>query len=396
MRGDAQAAAAHARRAIQLAHDTALKFSAAETYALLAHACCELNQPEAALEAAAQAIRTVAAPRGSRLAFDQTLTMAHAWLSSGESAQASTWLTQALELGRERGYVNALFWFQRSMSRLCAYALAHGIETSYVRDLIRRHRLTPEPDVANEHWPWALRIRALGGFEISADESAVTFSGKVPKKPLELLKLLVARGNGGLEGSAIAQQLWPDAQGDDAENVLRMTLHRLRKILGRDEFVLLQDGKVRLNRALCWVDAWHFERECDALRSHDASAHANVEEALRLYHGPAFDGEEPQAWMLASRDRWRGKFVALIKTCGQRLRQSGDARGAAAALQRGIDAEPLSEELYQELMACLLSEGNRAEAYAAYRRCRDTLSITLGLKPSGKTETLRQQAAAEG
>jgi DNA-binding SARP family transcriptional activator len=40
------------------------------------------------------------------------------------------------------------------------------------------------------------------------------------------------------------------------------------------------------------------------------------------------------------------------------------------------------------------STGDRAEALVAYRRCRDLVSVVLGLKPSAETERLYRDIAA--
>ena len=45
-------------------------------------------------------------------------------------------------------------------------------------------------------------------------------------------------------------------------------------------------------------------------------------------------------------------------------------------------------------MRALAATGNQAEAINAYRRCRELLSIVLGVKPSAETETLHREIAA--
>jgi DNA-binding SARP family transcriptional activator len=45
-------------------------------------------------------------------------------------------------------------------------------------------------------------------------------------------------------------------------------------------------------------------------------------------------------------------------------------------------------------MRALAAEGDHAEALNAFRRCRELLSIVLGVKPSGETERLHQELTA--
>ncbi len=45
-------------------------------------------------------------------------------------------------------------------------------------------------------------------------------------------------------------------------------------------------------------------------------------------------------------------------------------------------------------MRALAATGDQAEAINAFRRCRELLSIVLGVKPSAETERLYQEIAA--
>ena len=42
-------------------------------------------------------------------------------------------------------------------------------------------------------------------------------------------------------------------------------------------------------------------------------------------------------------------------------------------------------------MTCLQAEGRRAEALEVFRRCRQMLSITLGIAPAPETEALYRE-----
>ncbi|MCZ8254283.1 MAG: bacterial transcriptional activator domain-containing protein, partial [Polaromonas sp.] len=55
---------------------------------------------------------------------------------------------------------------------------------------------------------------------------------------------------------------------------------------------------------------------------------------------------------------------------------------------RALSTEPLSEVIYRSLMRCAHAQNDPSAAFSAYRRCRDTLSILLGRKPSEETDKL--------
>jgi DNA-binding SARP family transcriptional activator len=328
-----------------------------------------------------------------KLMFHHRLIEAYARLKLCQHDIVRVLLGEGFAIAREHGFLKGFIWAPHMMAELCAEAIDAGIEVSHVHHIVRTHQLVP-PAGAGDNWPWPIRIYVLGAFELRLAGQSLMFSGKAQKKPLELLKALVAKGNAGAEQSLLAQELWPESEGDAADSAVRMALHRMRKLLRSEEAVKVQEGKLKLNSGLCWVDAWTFEHLCRELEfSREPSRLRCV---IDLYRGEAFATEAPQPWMLAARDRWRARFLRVIRVIGQTQEQRKAWAQASASYEAGIAADPLCEEFHQQLMACMLRQGKIAEAYAAYRRCRDTLFITLGVKPSAKTESLRAQIAAQG
>jgi DNA-binding SARP family transcriptional activator len=63
-------------------------------------------------------------------------------------------------------------------------------------------------------------------------------------------------------------------------------------------------------------------------------------------------------------------------------------RRASELYQRAIELDPLAESFYRRQMVCLHALGLRAEAIEVYRRCRQTLSVTLGVAPTMETENV--------
>ena len=59
---------------------------------------------------------------------------------------------------------------------------------------------------------------------------------------------------------SLIDALWPDAEGDAAHFALTSAIHRLRRLLGREEAIIRQDNEVSLDDRYCWVDVWAVER----------------------------------------------------------------------------------------------------------------------------------------
>ena len=310
----------------------------------------------------------------------------------GDRAAQLESIARMFQVMREQGFTNSAWWRDEPMARWCRIALEHAIETDFVRMLVRRRGLRPDGAAARlEHWPWPVRVRTLGEFSVELDGEPLRFTGKVQKRPLALLKALVAFGGSGVPESLLADALWPDADGDDAHNAFVTTLQRLRKLLVQRDALLLQEGRLGLNPQRCWVDALAFESvdPDDA----DPCAADDRERALRLYRG-AFLAQEDAAWAIARRERLRARFVRLGDADVRGHLERSDWEGAVACLEGLLQADATVEPFYQQLMRAQHRLGRSAEVLATYRRCRDVLGATLQLPPSASTEGLLKELGA--
>jgi len=274
------------------------------------------------------------------------------------------------------------------MPRLFALALERGIETEYVRHLIRTFNVRAQSRAA-ANWPWKIKIYTLGQFRILIDEVPLEYARKAPKKPLQLLKVLVAFGGTGVAEQKLTDQLWPEEPGDNARNSLSATLSRLRKLLGNPDAIEQIGGQLSLQPDLVWVDAIALEQMLD--RTTDSDFSQSPQDTLRMlrHYAGAFlatDAEEP--WTVTTRERLRAKLVAAVSNFAREQECAGNLDVAIAFYRQGIEADELAEEFYRGLMRCYRAREERAEAFSVYRRLKRTLSVTLGITPSPATEQL--------
>lgn len=333
----------------------------------------------------------------TNLLFPALLAEAQFASAECEPEKALEHLREALALGAEENITNHAWWQPKVMSRLCVEALKAGIEIDYVRKLIRTRNLIPEsPPLDVENWPWEIRIVTLGRFEVQKNDHAIAFSRKAPKKPIALLKALVALGGQDVPERKLVDALWPDQEGDAAHEVLNVNLHRLRKLLEDTDAIQVQEGKLSLNPRQVWVDAWVFEKSLDAADAASGEERVRLlERALKLYRGAFLPEEAEEAWSVSYRERLRAKFIRHSAQLGAHWSQSGELELAVNCYLRGLEADDLAEELYQGLMRCYQQMNRRAEALAVYRRMRQTLSVILGVKPSPASEALYSALNAE-
>jgi LuxR family transcriptional regulator, maltose regulon positive regulatory protein len=114
---------------------------------------------------------------------------------------------------------------------------------------------------------------------------------------------------------------------------------------------------------------------------------------LAAYPGPLLGTEEP-AWIAKPREALRARVVRTLVRLGEALERQRDWAMAIDVYRRGLEADNLGESLYRGLMRALAARGDQAEALNAFRRCRELLSIVLGVKPSAETERLHREIVA--
>jgi DNA-binding SARP family transcriptional activator len=272
-------------------------------------------------------------------------------------------------------------------------------------------RLKPKAAAQDGQPSWPLKIHALGQFTLLRDGQPIVFSRKVQKRPLDLLKALIANGGVRTNISTLIESLWPDSEGDSARVSFDSNLHRLRKLIGVDDVLVLAEGKLSLDPSKCWIDVWAFE---ELVARIDRAAHQPpgsadtspgpagtgpsaagarhgelAKELLRLYSGHFIENDSQEPWTLAARDRLAAKFLRAVAHLGAQLEQNQQWEDAAALYSRALELDNLAEALYRRLMVSYRELGEAAEALKVYRRCRDMLSIVLGLSPSPETEAIR-------
>jgi DNA-binding SARP family transcriptional activator len=390
----------HAEQGLRLTIEMGTPFPEGLNRLSMAQVLHEAGQPDLAAEHLGCGQAIADRMRSAQLQFIASATAAHLALDRGDDPSALAALRQMAALGRRHGIVNTPWWRPRMMAHLCQRALGAGIEVAYLQDLIRRRGLVPdEAPVTVEAWPWPVRISTMGSFAVLVDDRPIAFARKTQQKPLALLKAVVALGGRAVGEDQLVDALWADAEGDAAHHALRMTLHRLRKLLGHDRAVVHQGGRVSLDPFRCWLDTWALERRLDeadtaARRGDRSAAWRSTEAALALYRGPFLDREARLDWAIFLRERLRGRILRALGWIGDRWAAEGEWGSAAELYERGLAVETLAEPLYRGLMTCQMRLGRPAEALATYRRCRAALAAGLGVVPSPATEALHRSLLA--
>ncbi len=397
-RGDYPLATTHLQRALSLARQAGARWP--EANSLLARASvAQIIGDHDTIRALIAEARQLALPYGfaeCRCVADIMEALLFDAQGDGEACLAL--LRSALGMARSLA-VGLPFWLARPvLSRLCALALRNAIEPDYVRRLITLHGLYPnDGDRDLACWPWALRVHVLDRFEVVRLGETLRFSGKLQKRPLQLLKAIVVFGGRGVPTSALADALWPNAEGDAAQNSLVTALHRLRRLIGVEHALHVEGGKLSLDPDLCWTDLAALDVRLDRLEAvidppdgTRCEPRPGPAEAMLadLPSGPfGLDDDDP-AVLHAPLERMRARQIGVLLGLAAIYCKRQDWIDSETCYERVLALEPLSESAHRGLIELNAARGDLGAAAAAYRRCERSLISALGIGPSARTQHL--------
>jgi DNA-binding SARP family transcriptional activator len=278
----------------------------------------------------------------------------------------------------------------RLAAQLCARALEWDIEPAFIRAIVKRRRLKA-PDDAPAIWPWPLRIRTLGGFEIAHDGEPVADKGRA-QKSLELLQLAIALGGEQVPIERLVKALWPGEGREGAQQAFDTTLHRLRKLLGAEEALRVADRRLSIDTDLAWVDALVLQRKLKALEEARGGSSGDWRALVALYQGHFLPHRTGEAWADEARERLWGGLRRLLVDAARKSRADGDTALAQRLLYFIVDLDALAEDAIAELMRLHLARGEAAEALRVFRRCEAALASELKVQPGEKLKALAEHA----
>jgi len=223
-------------------------------------------------------------------------------------------LKQALAIASREGFINHLVWIQQDVERFYQLALDHGVEVDYIRRVCKKRGIKLDFDKQNNKRSKSIQIKTLGEFKITIEGEELKQSRKTKKKPIELLKFILASQIEWVKQADIQDQLWPDSEGDASAQALYTTLHRLRKLLGDNQVIERRDGRLRLIKNNIVLDIDYMAEQMQSIKETYAST-KNKKQAIQAglnlvetYHGEFLPGDDYLPIVLVTRQCIKSKL----------------------------------------------------------------------------------------
>jgi predicted ATPase/DNA-binding SARP family transcriptional activator len=228
-----------------------------------------------------------------------------------------------------------------------------------------------------------LRVRLLGAFETTQDDSPVAITSRPAQS---LFAYLVLNAGTSHRREKLAGMLWPDSLEETARDNLRHALWRVRKALPgqpTNEYLLTDDMSISFNASAdYWLDAAELERV-----SESTSADALMP-VLSAYQGELLPGFYDE-WVVLEREHLQSVFEHKMARLLAILQDEGRWLEVLDWGERWIKLGQKPEPAYRALMSAHAAKGDMAKVAATYERCTKSLR-EFGIEPSEQTRELYQ------
>ena len=238
----------------------------------------------------------------------------------------------------------------------------------------------------------SIRIRLLGGFEVSVGSDAVDDSTWRLRKAKSAIKLLALAEGHRIHKEQVLDLLWPELETEAATNNLHKTLYVARRALepsvsGSGSYIRFQGDTLELTAPnVIWVDAEAFQAAAETARRSGSSD--DYRAALALYKGDLLPEDRYEDWAISRREELQALFVSTLQELAQIEQANGNLDLAIEALKTLVSSEPTHEEAHLVLMRLYASSGRRHEAVRQYQRLTQDLERELGVEPDSLSRQL--------
>jgi len=239
-----------------------------------------------------------------------------------------------------------------------------------------------------------LKIYGLGEGRIVRNGQPVPSSEWRAAMAKELFFYILLHGP--VERDTLGLIFWPDLSTKKMRNSFHTTLHRVRRAVGAD-VVVMEGGQYRLGDADYWFDVEEFESLIERARllpPQDWQAEDLRRRAVELYHGD-FLPEVERVWCVPKRESLREMYFGTLIEIGQRHETRKEFEKAIGWYRRALEVDELREDTHRRIIHCYFEAGQRSNALAQYRRCREILRRELDVEPSAETRKLYEKIAGK-
>lgn len=236
-----------------------------------------------------------------------------------------------------------------------------------------------------------LKVQMLGGFSMTLGEKPLSFSRNSTTKAMKLLQILLYHCEKGISREKLIEYLYGREDMADAANSLRVTVHRMKKMvvdMGLPEYnyVKISKGIYRWDAPMeTIVDAHVFEHILEKAKTEENKAQKikDLEEACNMYAGEFIPGLSEEEWILIEGVQYKKKYTEALQQLCSYLWEDEEYEVILKLCENACELYPFDE--WQAIrIDCFMAMNRYKEAISEYEEAARLFFEELGISPSEK------------
>lgn len=236
-----------------------------------------------------------------------------------------------------------------------------------------------------------LKVHVLGGFSITYGENPISFGRNSMTKAMKLLQILLYRGEKGIAREKLLEELYGREELADMANNLRVTVHRLKKLLV--DAGLPPYDYVNVKKGIYWWDS-PMEMEIDAIvfakLVEEAESTSNtvkkmelLKEACQMYRGDFLSDLSGDEWVLIESVKYKNMYSESLQQLCDYLMAHGEYEETLRLCTLACEMYPFDE--WQAIrIDCYIALNRYKDAMNEYEQTAKMFFEELGISPSEK------------
>lgn len=249
-----------------------------------------------------------------------------------------------------------------------------------------------------------LKVYMLGKFSMVYGDQPIIFKRNSATKVLKLLQILLHYSGvrGGISRNQLLEELYGREEVSDAANNLRVTVHRLKKMLADTilpdyEYIQIDNGIYRWKSPMdTWVDVIDFSENVKAgeAETNEAERYRLFKKACLLYRGeflPELSGED---WVIINSVAYKKQYSTALSGVWDYLEYVQNYEEMLELSSEAVRIYPFDE--WQAMkMEALMGLNRYKEAMDFYEETSRMFFEELGISPSVRTMKLFEEMSAK-
>lgn len=222
-------------------------------------------------------------------------------------------------------------------------------------------------------------------------EKPLSFSRNSTTKAMKLLQILLYHCEKGISREKLIEYLYGREDMADAANSLRVTVHRMKKMvvdMGLPEYnyVKISKGIYRWDAPMeTIVDAHVFEHILEKAKTEENKAQKikDLEEACNMYAGEFIPGLSEEEWILIEGVQYKKKYTEALQQLCSYLWEDEEYEVILKLCENACELYPFDE--WQAIrIDCFMAMNRYKEAISEYEETARLFFEELGISPSEK------------